>query len=264
MDGSAEGPRMFAADGASYDAFMGRYSRALAPQFADAAGVGPGQQALDVGCGPGALTAELVARLGAGAVSAVDPSPQFVDECARRFPGVDVRLAKGEELPFPDASFDVVAAQLVLHFVADGDAAVAQMMRVARSGGTVAACVWDFAEGMQMLRLFWDAALALDPSAPDEARTLRFGRPDEIAAIFRAHGAREVREIELTVSSDYASFDELWLGFCAGIGPAGAYCVSLTDARRAALRAELFAHMGSPAAGFTLSALARSAVAVVA
>lgn len=255
---------MFLTDGASYDAFMGRYSLGLAPHFARAAAVTAGQRALDVGCGPGALTAELMARLGADAVCAVDPSPQFADECGRRFPGVDVRLARAEELPFDEASFDVVAAQLVLHFVTEPEQAVAEMMRVARSGGTVAACVWDFAEGMEMLRLFWDAALALDPDAPDEARTLRFGRPDEIAAMFRAQGARDVRETELAVSSDYVDFDELWSGLCAGIGPAGAYCIGLREDRREALRGELFTRLDAPAAGFSLKAVARCAVGTVA
>src|SRR5437868_980480 len=138
---------MFTVAAEAYDRFMGRYSVPLASTFADFAGVAEGQRVLDVGCGPGALTRELVRRVGAGAVAAVDPSEPFVEECARRNPGVDVRLAKAEQLPFSDGVFDAALAQLVLHFVSDPAAAANELRRVLRPGGRAAACVWDFADG---------------------------------------------------------------------------------------------------------------------
>jgi SAM-dependent methyltransferase len=260
---TAEGARAFQATGQAYDGFMGRYSVPLAVPFAAAAGVRPGLRALDVGCGPGALTAVLVERLGAGAVAACDPSPPFVAECTARHPGVQVLPGRAEAIPFGDAEFDVALAQLVLHFVSDAPAAAGELRRVLRPGGTAAACVWDFAEGMQMLRLFWDAALTVDPQAPDEARTLRFGREREIVDLFEAAGFVDVVESTLEVSSTYSGFDELWAGFLAGVGPAGSYLVGLDDERRAAVREELVPRVGALAgdgAGFTLTATARCGV----
>jgi SAM-dependent methyltransferase len=216
-----------------------------------------------VGCGPGALTTVLAGRLGVAAVAAMDPSPPFVAECAGRHPGVDVRLGRAEEIPFADHTFDVAMAQLVLHFVSDPAAAASDMCRVVRPGGLVAACVWDFADEMEMLRLFWDSALAVDPQAPDEARTLRFGGPGEIAELLTAAGMVDVVETTLTVTSTYEVFDELWEGFLGGIGPAGAFCLSLSPERRTDVRAEMFRRLGSPAGGFALRAVARSAKGTV-
>ncbi len=257
------GARTFQTTGEAYDMFMGRYSRPLAHLFADAAGVEPGMTALDVGCGPGALTGVLVHRLGADSVTAVDPSPSFVADCARRHPGADVRDGRAEAIPFGDASVDCALAQLVLHFVSDPSAAATEMRRVVRPGGSVAACVWDFEVEMEMLRAFWDSALAVDTAAPDEARTLRFGAPGEIAELFGRVGLIDVVESRLVVSSTYADFKELWAGFLAGIGPAGAFCVALDDERRARLRAELFDRLGAPTGSFTLSATALSATGKV-
>lgn len=260
MGEGVEGARSFAAGGDDYDRFMGRYSRALAPLFLDAAGVGAGMTALDVGCGPGALTAELVARLGADHVLAVDPSPSFVAACARRNPGVTVREGRAEALPVDDGVADAVLSQLVLHFVSDAAAAASEFRRVLRPGGIAAACVWDFHDGMQMLRAFWDAALELGPDAPDEARVLRFGRPDELAGLFREAGFVTVTQTTLQVSSEYASFEELWETLLLGIGPVGAYTVALDDEARARLRECLHRRLGAPTGAFTLSAVARCAV----
>ncbi|MAT03584.1 MAG: SAM-dependent methyltransferase [Acidimicrobiaceae bacterium] len=256
-----EGARTFGVAGATYDSFMGRYSRPLAAQFADAAGVRGGHTAVDVGCGPGALTAVLVDRLGAEAVAACDPAPGFVQECAARHPGVVVGLGRAESLPFETGRFDHALAQLVLHFVSDPELAARELMRVVRSGGTVSACVWDFDEGMEMLRSFWDATLDLDPDAPDEARTLRFGRQGEIVQLFERVGLVDVAESELRVESQYVDFDELWNGFLAGVGPAGAYCTSLADDDRQRLHRALFERLGRPGGSFTLGAVARCAVA---
>lgn len=250
------GAATFQTSGAAYDAFMGRYSRSLASPFADWANVTAGQSALDVGCGPGALTGVLAERLGPAAVMACDPSEPFVEECRVRYPGVDVRRGRAEELPCEDASRDVVLAQLVLHFVSDPGAAAREMRRVLRPGGTVAACSWDFGQGMEMLRHFWDAAVSLDPVAPDEA-ALPFGRQGELAELFMAAGFEETAESTLEVASSYASYDELWSGFLAGIGPAGNHAVRQPREEQDALRQALFEQVGSPEGSFELRAVAR-------
>ncbi len=254
-----EGARQFHVEGSAYDEFMGRYSRLLAAEFADAADVQAGQVALDVGCGPGALTGELVRRLDATSVCAVDPSEPFLAACRSRHPGVDVRLGGGEEIPFEDGRFDRVLSQLVLHFVTDADRVANEFLRVLRPGGIAAACVWDFAEGMQMLRAFWDAALAVRPDAPDEATTLRFGGPGEIASLLEDAGFDDVAEQTLTVHSGYASFDELWSGFLAGVGPAGGFLVHRDADEQDAVRGEMFSRLGEPTGALELRAVARSA-----
>lgn len=254
-----EGARNFEVDGETYDLFMGRYSNLLADRFADAAGVRAGQTALDVGCGPGALTRALVERLGAASVAACDPSPTFVNACAGRYPDVELQLGRAEALPFDDGRFDQVLAQLVLHFVSDPLQAAGELVRVARPGGTIGACVWDFDDGMEMLRRFWDAALAVDPDAPDEARTMRFGRSGELLDLLDQAGLQDTRETTLSVSSTYRDFDELWAGLCAGVGPAGSYCQSLPPPARDRLERRLHAELGAPTGSFALDAVARCA-----
>jgi SAM-dependent methyltransferase len=231
----------------------------LAVLFADSVGLVRGQSALDVGCGPGALTGVLVDRLGADSVAAFDPSPPFVAECAAAHPGADVREGRAEAIPFDDDRFDVALAQLVLHFVSDPTAAAVELRRVVRPGGIIGACVWDFEAGMEMLRLFWDAALDADHAAPDEARTMRFGRAGEIADWLGDVGLDEVAETTLAVTSTYTGFDEMWSGFLAGVGPAGAYCVSLSADQQAAVRQGMFDRLGAPDGALTLTATARSA-----
>ena len=252
----AHGATTFQVSGEAYDRFVGRYSTPLARAFADASAVESGVAALDVGCGPGALTGELVHRLGAPAVAAIDPSEPFVAECRRRNPGVDVRLASAEALPFAERSFDRALAQLVLHFVADPAAAAGEMRRVLRPGGLAAACVWDFHDGMRLIRHFWDAALSVDPSAPDEAATLHFGRDGEIGELFSAAGFADVESGAVDVEAAYDDFDDLWAGFTGGPGPAGAYCMSLAPALRDRLRDELRRSLGDPQGAFTLPARA--------
>lgn len=250
------GAGTFQVSGEAYDRFVGRYSSSLAVALADRAAVEAGTVVLDIGCGPGALTAELVRRCGGSAVAAIDPSEPFVAECRRRNPGVDVRLGSAEALPFDDQSFDAALAQLVLHFVSDPPSAAGEMRRVLRPGGVAAACVWDFRDGMRLLREFWDSALALDPEAPDEASTLRFGRDGEIAELFAAAGFRDVTSGAITVEAGYDGFDDLWAGFAGGAGPAGAFCVSLAPALQDRLRDELRRRLGDPPGPFTLPARA--------
>jgi SAM-dependent methyltransferase len=219
----------------AYGAFMGRYSEPLAVQFADFAAVGRSSRALDVGCGPGALAAELVRRLGPDAVCAVEPSSSFAVAARERLPGAGVCQAAAESLPFPDGTFDAALAQLVVHFMADPVAGLREMGRVTRSGGTVAACVWDYAGGRGPLSVFWRAARELHPSAPDESG-LPGVREGQLPSLFAVAGLSRPRAETVTVSLRHPSFEEWWLPFTLGVGPAGAYFSSLDEDRRTALR----------------------------
>jgi SAM-dependent methyltransferase len=237
-----------------YARFVGRYGPALSAAHADAAGMEQGDTALDVGCGPGVLLAELARRLGVENVAGVDPSQPFTEAARVAVPRADVRLAAAEQLPFADDEFDVVLSQLVVNFMADPDAGVAEMRRVARR--TVTSCVWDYAGEMTMLRAFWDAALELDPDAPDEGRTMRNCSPEELEALWRHAGLRDVETGALDVAAAYDDFEDYWTPFLARLGPAGAYCASLGDEERAALRDACFRRLGSPPGPFRLSARA--------
>jgi SAM-dependent methyltransferase len=220
----------------AYDRFMGRYSVPLAPKLADFASVAAGQHVLDVGCGPGALTTELVRRLGPAAVSAVDPSEPFVAAARERHPGVSVQRAAAEDLPFGDEAFDAALAQLVVHFMADPVAGLREMARVTRVDGVVAACVWDHAGGQGPLSLFWEAARQLDPDVEDESE--RAGaREGHLAQLFEAAGLKEIEESVLAANVEHQSFDEWWEPFELGVGPAGAFVGALDEVRQAELRA---------------------------
>ena len=220
----------------AYDGFMGRYSHPLSAQLADLAGVSAGLRAIDVGCGTGALTGELVERLGANAVAAVDPSPSFVAAASARFPGVSVRQATAERLPFPDGAFDVALAQLVVHFMVDPVAGLAEMARVTRPGGVVAASVWDHAGTQGPLYLFWSQARRLDPGLDDES-TLAGTREGHLGELFEAAGLRAVESAALRIRVEHPTFDAWWDPFTRGVGPAGAYLATLDATRQAALRA---------------------------
>jgi SAM-dependent methyltransferase len=228
-------PRGFAVDASAYDRFMGRYSVPLAPRLADFAGVAAGQRVLDVGCGPGALTTELVKRLGPAGVSAVDPSEPFVEAARARHVGVDVRRASGEQLPFADAEFDAALAQLVVHFMEDPFAGLREMARVTREHGVVAACVWDHAGGGGPLATFWQAARELDPDVEDESR-LAGAREGHLVHLFDAVGLLEIDDTALAVVVEHPTFEEWWEPFTLGVGPAGAYVTSLDRERREWLR----------------------------
>jgi SAM-dependent methyltransferase len=239
----------FLAAADAYDRFMGRYSVLIAPQLADFAAVTAGQRVLDVGCGPGALTTELVRRLRADFVSAVDPSETFVSAARDRHHGVDVRLGSAEQLPFADQTFDGALAQLVVHFMADPGQGLSEMVRVTRPGGVVAACVWDHAGGHGPLSLFWDAARELDPEVEDESQ-LAGAREGDLPRLFHAAGLREIEETTLTVSVEHPSFEDWWEPFTLGVGPAGSYTAALDARRQAQLRERC--REALPAAPFVL------------
>lgn len=239
-----------------YDRFMGRYSQLLSPQLADLAGVHAGQRALDVGCGPGALATVLVARLGAASVAAVDPSAPFVAAVRERLPGVDVRQASAGALPFPDDSFDAALAQLVVHFMADPVAGVAEMARVTRRDGVVAACVWDHGGSQGPLGTFWRAARELDPDVDDESQ-LAGVREGHLGELFEAAGLREVEKSALTISLEHESFDAWWEPFTHGVGPAGSHVASLDAEHQIELRELCRSRL--PAAPFEITATAWAA-----
>jgi SAM-dependent methyltransferase len=225
----------FNVTGDAYDRFMGRYSRLLAPQLADFAGVAAGQRVLDVGSGPGALTTELVERLGADAVTAVDPSPPFVDALRERLPGVSASQAAAEDLPFGDGEFDAAIAQLVVHFMKNPVAGLREMARVTKPGSVVAACVWDHAGERTPLAVFWTAARQLDPDARDES-ALAGAHEGHLGELMREAGLTEIEETLLEVPFGSESFEDWWEPFTLGVGPAGDYLATLDPDHAHALR----------------------------
>ena len=241
----------------AYLRFMGKYSEPLAVQFADLAGIRAGLRVLDVGCGPGALTAELVRRTGPDAVRAVEPSASFAAAARERLPGVDIRQSAAEQLPFPDASFDTTLAQLVVHFMTDPVQGLHEMGRVTRPGGVVGACVWDHAGGRGPLSAFWRAVRELDPAADDES-SLPGVRDGDLARLFTQAGLGEARVGTLTVRVRHASFEQWWEPFTLGVGPAGAYLASLAPDDQAALRAQCRRLL--PAGPIEISAITWTAV----
>jgi SAM-dependent methyltransferase len=243
----------FTVDADAYDRFMGRYSEPLAPGFADIAGIERDLRVLDVGCGTGALTAELVRRLGPEHVTAADPSERFVTALQERQPAVDVRRASAEELHFGDGTFDAALAQLVVHFMTDPVTGLREMARVTRTGGVVAACVWDHADGRGPLGVFWRAARDLDPNVQDESQ-LAGSRGGDLGRLFREAGLVEIEESALSVVVEHPTFDAWWEPFTLGVGPAGDHVAGLDEGPRAALRDRCRELL--PAAPFSLTALA--------
>jgi ubiquinone/menaquinone biosynthesis C-methylase UbiE len=244
----------FAVAPEAYDRFMGRFSVPLAPVFADFAGVAAGQRILDVGCGPGALTAVLVDRAGAQSVAAVDPSEPFIAAVQARHPGVRAERASAEALPFEDAEFDTAVAQLVVHFMNDPVAGLREMARVTRAGGVVAACVWDHGpDGRGPLSPFWDAAREIDPSVEGEGS--RAGtRRGHLAELFAEAGIRTAEAGTVAVEVRFRGFEEWWEPFLLGVGAVGSFLGRLSPDDRAALRKRCEARF--PSGPFTVSAIA--------
>jgi SAM-dependent methyltransferase len=236
---------MFDVSESAYDNFMGRFSVPLGPVFADFAGIAPGQRVLDVGAGTGALTSELIRR---GAIpAAADPSPSFVAALRRRVPELEVQEAPAEALPWPDESFDAALAQLVITFMRDAAAGVAEMRRVVRPGGVVAVCMWD-RDGMEMLAAVNRTQRVLDPSRPTPEQLTTYRTPEEIERLMGDGAELELLEVDAA----YTNFDELWEAIADGAGPAGVWAKSLDAEQRQEARAELFRQVDEPEGPFTL------------
>lgn len=238
---------MFQSD-AAYDSFMGRYSAPLAPVFADFVGVGPGDVVLDVGAGTGALTHELLRR--SARVEAAEPSPTFVEVLRRRFPEVGVRAARAEELPWPDYAFDAALAQLVVTFMADPLAGIAEMRRVVRPGGTIGLCIWA-PRGMELLDTIEETRRALGYE--------RAVRADCTRDSFRRLLGPDAKVRELSVEALYRDFDDLWQSLIGGAGPHGAWVTTLGDADLVRVRGELNRRLGRPDGPFLLAGRAWAA-----
>jgi len=250
----------------AYERLVGRYGSQLAFALIEFAGVEPAMRALDVGCGPGALTAALVQRLGIANVFGADPSEPFVQACRARLPGVEVVAAAAESLPFAEGVFDAAVSQLVVNFMPDAEAGLREMVRVTRKGGVVASCVWDYAGEMTLLRAFWDAAHEVDPeraAAADEGIVMRWCGDGELGELWRAEGLHDVRFGSLVVHASYTDFGDLWSPFPTGVAPSGAFCKSLDEDHRAALRENYRRRLGVGDGPFELTARAWAATGIV-
>ncbi|HEU5455193.1 MAG TPA: class I SAM-dependent methyltransferase [Nocardioides sp.] len=238
---------------AAYARFMGVYSEPLAARFVELFELRPGQRALDVGCGPGALTVQLAERLGVSGVVAIDPSTPFVEAARERIPGVEVHEGSAEDLPFADGAYDLAVAQLVVHFMSDPVAGLGEMARVTRPGGMVAASVWDHAGERGPLTTFWSAVRDIDPEALDESG-LPGVREGDLGQLFARAGLSDVRSGSLTVTVGFDSFDEWWAPYTMGVGPAGSYVAGLDDPGRESLERACRARL--PRSAFEVDATA--------
>jgi SAM-dependent methyltransferase len=222
--------------GDPYEQYIGRWSRRVAPLFLSWLGLPTGRKWLDVGCGTGALCAAVVDRCSPSLVIGVDPSEEFL-KTAKKNLGARAALHQGSAtaIPLGDASVDVVVSGLVLNFVSDQHTALAEMARVTVKGGTIAAYVWDYAGKMEFMRFFWDAAVALDPTAAqfDEGTRFPVCRPDALQKLFVGAGLKGVEVKPIDIPTPFASFEDYWQPFLGGQGPAPAYAMSLDEAARA-------------------------------
>jgi SAM-dependent methyltransferase len=239
------------ASGNAYEPFIGRWSRLVAPEFLAWLAVPPGARWADVGCGTGALTQAILRDAAPSSVVGVEPSDAFLAYARTNVtdPRADLVPGSAEAVPLADDSVDALVSALVLNFVPDPDAALAEAARVVRPGGVVAAYVWAYAEVMEPLRLFWDAVTETDPDAAglDEGARFPLCRRDPLVETFG--GLAEVDATLITVESSYADFDEYWTPFLGGVGPGPAYVASLDDERRATLREALRARVPVAADG---------------
>lgn len=228
--------------GNAYARFMGRWSREIAPLFVRFSMVRDGNTVLDVGSGIGSLTAAISEAAPSSQIVGIDPADSYVTFAQLRHPAERIRFEVGDaqQLRFGDRSFDRTLSLLALNFVPDRPRAMKEMIRVTRSGGIVAAAVWDYGHGMEMLRLFWDEAVALDPAAETrDERHMPLSRPGELGELWRDHDLQNVWEEALTILMRFNSFDDYWLPFLQKQGPAGGYVATLTVGEREQLRARI-------------------------
>jgi SAM-dependent methyltransferase len=241
--------------GAAYDGYIGRWSRPVAEQFVPWLEPLPDATWIDVGCGSGALSETILGAARPSRVVGVDPSADFVEHARSTIEDErsEFVVGDGAALPAASGSADHVVSGLVLNFIADPDAALAEMSRVATAGATIAAYVWDYADGMQMLRAFWDAVVALDPGAAslDESTRFPLCRPEALRRLFDVAGLSDVETSDITVDTTFTDFDDYWTPFLSGQGPAPGYCSSLAPADLDRLRdrlRDLLAPDGGPIA----------------
>lgn len=247
--------------GDAYEAYVGRWSRRVAVGFLQWLDQAPGRQWLDVGCGTGALTGAILAQADPAKVTGVDPSEGFLATARAQTsdPRADLRVGDATSLPLADNAYDAVVSGLMLNFVPEPARAVAEFVRVSRPGGLIAAYVWDYVEGMQFMRHFWDAAMHLDPGAAAKAEGSRFSlcQPDPLRALWRDAGLDDVLVEPIEVPTVFTDFDDYWNPFLGGQGPAPAYTMSLNDSDRSALR-ELLRERLTPAGDGTIPMVARA------
>jgi ubiquinone/menaquinone biosynthesis C-methylase UbiE len=248
--------------GDSYDQYMGRWSRQIAPQFLEWLGLNDGRDWLEVGCGTGALSAEILARCQPGSQVCIDPSEGFIKLAMQNAedPRVNFRVGNAQDLPFEDSSYDVVVSALVLNFIPDRHKAMLEMRRVCRPGGIVAFYVWDYpGGGIEFMRKFWNAAISLDPSAADLAENKRFPfcTREGLTEIVQNAGLRRIEVTPIEVNTIFRNFDDFWQPFTLGAGPAPGYCASLDPSARERLREKLRHELtGAEAGSITLKARA--------
>lgn len=226
----------------AYEHFMGRWSRRLAPLLVRFAGVRDGETVLDIGSGTGALTAAVAALAPSSRIVGIDPSAPYVARARVQHGSARIQFETGDarQMRFDDATFDRTLSLLVLNFIPDARKALGEMRRVTKPKGTIAAAVWDYSEGMEMLRAFWDEAVAQAPAAAaKDERNMPFCRRGDLAALWREHGLHDVVEDSLIVETRFTSFDDFWTPFLEKQGPAGAYTASLSASDLEVLRLRL-------------------------
>lgn len=236
---------------------MGRYAHPLAKEFVKSVPLAKGDDVLDIGCGPGALTAELVAAVGADHVSVIDPSPPFLAYCANQYPGITAEVAQAESIPYADHSFDAVMSQLVIHFIGDIDQAGREIVRVAKPGSPVAVCTWNI-ERMEKINLLPRAAQAAGVEVPP-LRVEAFTESGSVGAYLEAIGLNDVEEYTINVTSTYADFEELWAAYLLSIGPLGPWTTVQSDEVKSGIRSAMFRILHEPTGPITLHAEAMAA-----
>ena len=228
------------ATGNAYEPYVGRWSRLVARRFLEWLDAPAGMRWLDVGCGTGALSQTILEAASPLVVQGVDLSQSYVNYAREHIADDRARfdVCDAQALPYPNASYDVVVSGLALNFIPEPAAAVSEMVRMARNGGTVAIYVWDYAGEMQLMRYFWDAAGTLDPAAIelDEGRRFLICQPNPLVQLFQNSGLRNVEARAIDVPTAFHSFDDYWTPFLGGQGPAPSYAMSLSEDRRKALR----------------------------